>query len=123
MNSAEKLHKRDARRSVFKPDPLKQMQLTTADVNKVFILSPDGTSGQILSQNDFLALDLDEIGEWYRIGELDVTLHSDRQKQPEMVKCPGCSVEFPKDDLRAQMDHMDRNHPEIIDQRRRAARI
>jgi len=33
------------------------------------------------------------------------------------IKCPGCDVRLPEDDIRAQMDHMDKNHPEIIKQR------
>lgn len=38
-----------------------------------------------------------------------------------MVKCPGCSLELPENDLAAQMTHMDKYHPEIIAQRRREA--
>lgn len=35
----------------------------------------------------------------------------------KMIKCPGCADELPENDLRAQMQHMEKNHPEIINQR------
>lgn len=36
----------------------------------------------------------------------------------EMLQCPGgCGVELPEDDLRAQIEHMEQNHPEIIKER------
>ena len=39
-----------------------------------------------------------------------------------VIKCPGCSVELPKDDLRAQVAHMEQFHPDIIEQRLREAK-
>ncbi len=39
--------------------------------------------------------------------------------KPKMIKCPGCDLEFPEDDLHVQMKHMDQYHPEIIAERRR----
>ena len=39
--------------------------------------------------------------------------------KPKMVKCPGCDLMLPREDLRALMEHVDRNHPEIITERRR----
>lgn len=33
------------------------------------------------------------------------------------IKCPGCDLELPEDDLGAQVEHMEQNHPEIIIQR------
>jgi len=36
-----------------------------------------------------------------------------------MVKCPGCPLELPKDDLGAQIAHMEKFHPEIITARLR----
>lgn len=38
-----------------------------------------------------------------------------------LVKCPGCSLEFPESDLSAQIAHMEQSHPEIIIQRLRDA--
>jgi len=46
-----------------------------------------------------------------------------KKKEAKMVKCPGCSLEFPEDDLHAQMRHMDEVHPDIIAQRLKEARI
>ncbi len=34
-----------------------------------------------------------------------------------MVKCPGCDLKLPKDDLAAQMAHMDAYHSDIISER------
>lgn len=39
----------------------------------------------------------------------------------EMIKCPGCDLELPEDDVRAQVRHMQQKHPEIGDERRLAA--
>ena len=35
----------------------------------------------------------------------------------DTIKCPACDVRLPKNDLRAQIAHMEQNHPEIIIQR------
>jgi len=35
------------------------------------------------------------------------------------VKCPECPLELPEDDLRAQIAHMEKFHPEIITARLR----
>ena len=46
-----------------------------------------------------------------------------KNKEVKMVKCPGCSLELPEDDPRAQMRHMDEAHPDIIAQRLKEAGI
>ena len=43
-------------------------------------------------------------------------------KDENLVKCPGCSVELPEDDLRAHVAHMEQFHPDIIEQRLREAK-
>ncbi len=35
------------------------------------------------------------------------------------IPCPGCGHRLPEDDLRAQIAHMEENHPEIIAERLR----
>ena len=35
------------------------------------------------------------------------------------ISCPGCGHKLPEDDLRAQIAHMEANHPEIIAERLR----
>jgi hypothetical protein len=44
----------------------------------------------------------------------------EEKEQPRMIKCPGpgCSVELPEGTKRAQIYHMETNHPEIVAQRR-----
>lgn len=37
---------------------------------------------------------------------------------PGMIQCPGCSVELPEQDIAAQREHMEREHPEIVAERR-----
>ncbi len=35
-----------------------------------------------------------------------------------LIQCPGgCGLELPEDDFRAQKEHMEKNHPEIIAER------
>lgn len=38
---------------------------------------------------------------------------------PSFVKCPGCELQLERDDLLAQMRHMEAEHPDIIADRRR----
>jgi len=44
--------------------------------------------------------------------------HSEMENTGEtavkMIRCPGCGHVLPEDDLRAQIEHMEENHPEII---------
>lgn len=40
---------------------------------------------------------------------------------PSAVKCPGCELQLERDDLQAQMRHMELEHPDIIADRRRKA--
>ena len=36
---------------------------------------------------------------------------------PPLEKCPGCETRLPSDDFYAQKAHMEKSHPEIIEQR------
>ncbi|MFA6271132.1 MAG: hypothetical protein WC657_08065 [Candidatus Paceibacterota bacterium] len=46
-----------------------------------------------------------------------------KKKETKMVKCPGCELEFPENDLIAHMKHMEAAHPDIIARRLREAKI
>jgi hypothetical protein len=37
--------------------------------------------------------------------------------QSKLTKCPGCDLELPEGDVRAQKEHMEEHHPEIIAER------
>jgi len=37
------------------------------------------------------------------------------------IRCPGCELELPEDDLVAQSQHMQAEHADIVDERRREA--
>lgn len=37
------------------------------------------------------------------------------------MTCPGCDLELPEEDLRAQVEHMEAEHPEIVAARLEAA--
>ncbi len=56
---------------------------------------------------------LDDIQGWISWAEKMLEVDS----AAGMVKCPGCDLKLPKDDLAAQMAHMDECHPEIISER------
>jgi hypothetical protein len=43
--------------------------------------------------------------------------------EASLMKCPGCDLKLPKDDMLAQIQHMERCHPKIIAARHRAAGI
>jgi ribosomal protein S26 len=45
------------------------------------------------------------------------------QTETKMVKCPGCGLELPENDVQAQVQHMESAHPNIIGERHRAAGI
>lgn len=46
-----------------------------------------------------------------------------RSTDTRMVQCPGCDLKLPADDGRAQVRHMEENHPEIYEKRLRDAGI
>lgn len=37
--------------------------------------------------------------------------------QPGMIQCPACTLELPEDNGQAQVDHMEREHPDVINER------
>jgi hypothetical protein len=37
------------------------------------------------------------------------------------VKCPGCELELPEDDIRAQIAHMNAAHPDLVAKRQAEA--
>lgn len=39
----------------------------------------------------------------------------------ETIRCPGCDLELPEDDVRAQKAHLESRHPEIIAERLESA--
>jgi len=39
------------------------------------------------------------------------------KEKPRMVKCPECSLELPENAQRAQIEHMESEHPEVIARR------
>ncbi len=41
----------------------------------------------------------------------------------EMIKCPECEHELPEDDLQGQVEHMEQNHPEVIEKRLKRERL
>ena len=43
------------------------------------------------------------------------------KKDTEMIKCSECGLELPVDDLRRQMAHMDKFHPEVVARRQAEA--
>ncbi len=44
-----------------------------------------------------------------------------QEKSEDTIKCPKCEVKLPKKDLRAQVAHMNENHPEEVARRLREA--
>jgi len=45
-------------------------------------------------------------------------IQSEKNKgQGKMIKCPGCDLMLPEDDLQAQVEHMDEFHPDIVAKR------
>jgi hypothetical protein len=51
---------------------LEKTNLTEADVGKIFYTDPGKKNGKIVSAEDFLKLDPEDIGGWIAIGELDI---------------------------------------------------
>jgi hypothetical protein len=47
-------------------------KITKKDVQKFYVMNKDGKGGQIMTYEKMFALDIDQIGGWYRIGQLDV---------------------------------------------------
>jgi len=39
------------------------------------------------------------------------------KKEVVTLKCPGCELHLPAEDLQAQATHLEQHHPEIIEQR------
>lgn len=74
MDPFENLHQRDALRSRFKPKLLKGVRITKDDVHKIFVVNADESAGRLMTREELCALPISEIGEWYEIGEFDVTV-------------------------------------------------
>jgi len=51
---------------------LKKAVVTKGDVGKIFYTDPTKQVGTIISNDDFLEINPDDVGGWIRIGELDV---------------------------------------------------
>lgn len=45
------------------------------------------------------------------------------KRKTKTVKCPGCELELPEDDVQAQIQHMESRHPDLIASRHRGAGI
>ena len=71
---------RDALRSGLRPELLDQDPLTDDDIGKVYVVNPDRTAGRLMLNAEFLALDMAEIGEWYRINAFDVMWSEAKQR-------------------------------------------
>ena len=74
MNPSEKLHQRDALMSRLKPKLLEGVRVTKADLHKFFVVNADKSDGRLMTRDELCALPISEIGEWYEIGEFDVTV-------------------------------------------------
>jgi hypothetical protein len=74
MEPFEKLHQRDALMSRLKPKLLDGVQITKADLHKFFVVNADKSAGRLMTREELCALPISEIGEWYEIGEFDVTV-------------------------------------------------
>jgi hypothetical protein len=72
MPGIEKTRQRDALRSRLRPAVPLPTNLTRRDVGKIFVMNASKTSGRVMNREDFLALPLEEIGEWCDIGDFDV---------------------------------------------------
>jgi hypothetical protein len=73
MDNAQILHARDALRSRTRPRLLAGLQISPDDVGKIYVMNASKTSGQIMSREEFLALDVEQVGGWYEIDEFLVT--------------------------------------------------
>lgn len=54
----------------------------------------------------------------------DGSINKNEYKKGEktfMIKCPKCSLKLPENDVTAQKEHMERNHPEVIINRLKGA--
>ncbi len=69
---AEQLQMRNAQRVVFKPEPMKNIKITRADVGKVFLLRKGKDAGEIMSREAFLAIPVISIQAWVVVSEFDV---------------------------------------------------
>ena len=74
MDPFEKMHQCDALRSWLKPELLKGVQITKDDLRKFFVVNADKSAGRLMTCEELCALPISEIGEWYEIGEFDVTV-------------------------------------------------
>lgn len=74
MDPFEKLHQRDALMSRFKPKLLEGVRITKDELGKFFVVNADKSAGRLMTRQELCALPISEIGEWYEIGEFDVTV-------------------------------------------------
>ena len=68
----KELHERDCLRTMFKSSRIRTMQISMADVGKIFVLNFCKTEARIMTREEFLALPIDQIGSWCEVDEFDV---------------------------------------------------
>lgn len=74
MDAMEKMRKRDALRAAFGSinDIIKRTSITEGDVGKIFVMNLDQTIGQLMDREDFLAMEIEDIGGWIRVGQFHI---------------------------------------------------
>lgn len=73
----ETLHARDRLRAILKPKEVRTLQISVADIGKIFVRNIDKTAGKLMSNAKFLALPITEIGDWSEIDDFDVNSEID----------------------------------------------
>jgi len=51
---------------------IRKMVFAKGDIGKFYVMAADGRSGKVMTLDEMYALEIDEIGGWYKIGQLDV---------------------------------------------------
>lgn len=75
MDCAEKVRKRDALRMTSGQinDLIRRTLIRVGDIGKIFVMCPDGSTGQIMMPENFLAMEIKDIGGWVLIGLCHIT--------------------------------------------------
>lgn len=51
---------------------MKKEKFTKGDIGKFYVMARDKRSGRVMTYDEMFALDLNEIGGWYNIADIDV---------------------------------------------------
>lgn len=72
----EKIRQLNILRSKFVHPIMEETTFTRDDVGKIFVINPEKNAGRLMTNEEFIALNISEIGEWEEVSIIDIPPHA-----------------------------------------------